>query len=82
MKWDFRCKSKYEIHEYKTIKNTNEKIKLRLKKWKLREMIERKKKKKKGKKRKEKERKEKKDTNKVNEGKSMENKVVIYNNSI
>ena len=30
MKWDFRCKSKYEIHEYKKIKNTNEKLKLRL----------------------------------------------------
>ena len=61
MKWDFRCKSTYEIHEYKTIKNTNEKIKLRLKKWKLREMIKRKKRKKKKKKeekRKEKERKE------------------------
>ena len=27
MKWDFRCKSKYEIHECKTLKNINEKIK-------------------------------------------------------
>ena len=69
MKWDFRCKSKYEIHECKTVKNTNEKIKLRVKKLKLREMIERKKK-------------DKKNRNKVNEGKSMESKVVIFNNSI
>ena len=34
------------------------------------------------KKRIEQKRKEKKDTNEVNEGKSMENKVVIFNNSI
>ena len=74
MKWDFRCKSTYEIHEYKTIKNTNEKIKLRLKKLNLREMIERKKK--------EKVKEKEKKRNKVNEGKSMENKVVIFNNSI
>ena len=60
MKWDFRCKSKYEIHECKTVKNTNEKMKLRVKKINLREIIERKKKKKKEKKRREKERKGKK----------------------